>query len=61
MVPQNGCFIMENPIKIHDLGGVPLFLGNIHILDIINTNLYPKTQQIISFLPARLYPALQHP
>ncbi len=30
-VSQNGWFIMEHPIKFHDLG-VPLFLGNTHML-----------------------------
>ena len=29
-VPQNGSFIMENLIKMDDLG-IPLFFGNIHI------------------------------
>ena len=35
-VPQNGWFIMENSIKMVDLGGKPPIFGNIHMIDVMN-------------------------
>ena len=35
VVPQNGRFVMENHIKIDDLGGKPTILGNTHITGLL--------------------------
>ena len=32
-IPQNGWLIMENPIKMDDLGGKPIIFGNTHLFN----------------------------
>ena len=57
VLPQNGCFIMEHPIKMDDLA-VPLFVGNT-LIKFINLNAcnVPQTSHIVKHFCSATMPA----
>ena len=54
VVPQNGWFKMENPIKMDDLEGKPTIFGNTHVLyqSLVKTQASGLRKQTVASLGA---------
>ena len=58
-VPQNGWYIVENPIERDDLGGKPTIFGNIHIKRWFLKLCFLRKVHMV-FLPPKKNPKVLH-